>query len=122
MTTITTKTRLTALALAAATLTSTALTGAEARGLGGAAHVAPRLAPVVRVAPHVAAFRAVHSPGMGVPRIPVTTTCGGGNCFPSPAPVTHKPPPPNLGPGAGGGGGGGGGRESCDHDAVCSLF
>jgi hypothetical protein len=146
MTTITTKTRLTALALAAVALTST-LTAAEARGFAGVARVAPHPATIVRAAAqgglgnqanqgiaraasHVAAFRPAVPQGM--PRLPVTSTCELSNC--APAPVGHKPPPPPsgdpggpqpgpIGPGGDDGGGAGGGDQHiCMGDRDCGIF
>jgi hypothetical protein len=104
---MTTKIRLTALALVAAALTTASLTAAEARML---------------------------SHGATGPRLPVTLSCAGGNCAPPTPPTVwhgggggggtrgptggiHDPGSPSAGEGAGSAGG-----YNCVGDRDCGIF
>jgi hypothetical protein len=109
-TTMTNKTRLTALAFAAAALITASMTGAEARP-----------ATIAQVAPHVATVPALTPQVMRISPIAVTTT--------SPAPVHRRPPIPfgDLGgdrgvTGAGGGNAGGMDGVKCESDRDCGIF
>ena len=131
-TTMTTRTRLTALALTAAALTMTTLVvdgTASAAALSRDFHSFGNRFAANHVVSHVAAFRAAPSQGTKAKPLPVTTTCGLSNCSPAPAPVPHKPPSPPTGDLGGdngqpinGGGAGGQDGHACQGDRDCGIF
>jgi hypothetical protein len=125
---MTTRTRLTALALAAAALsTATMLDGSASAkpalgssvGRGsttsvsnignGTGNTAALRRAAVLPQHAVAGFKAARvtlSPGTVFPQLPVTATCGLFNCSPAPPPGLRTPPSPPLGDPGGSNGGG----------------